>query len=140
MVKSITVGITDELSAEMDHYNEVNWSAVARDCIQFYINRRKSSSIEAALLKVKTKQEEEFQKGFEYFLKNIDKYSLHDIEVMEKTQMEENTVREQGRFFASLIFHEESDQNFVDDLSSSFLRGFHASVKEIAEKSRAKHE
>jgi hypothetical protein len=66
MAKNLTLALPDELYAEMEKLKEVNWSQVARNSIQQYLERRKKPELQEILLKLDAEKGEEYVKGVEF--------------------------------------------------------------------------
>ncbi|CAG0996689.1 hypothetical protein FLAV_02650 [Flavobacteriales bacterium] len=152
MTKNITVGIPDELAKRMDELSEVNWSAITRDCIEQYIKQRKADNLEAIIAKVKEKRGQEFKKGYEFILKNIDGLELPGLEkIASPDQDKEKHACGLYKIFyhaplptrtliKKLITYTEDQYGDVTDIefiiSSEFLKGMQEAAKEIVEKSK----
>lgn len=80
MVRNITVGISDELVARMDTLNEVNWSAVTRNCIENYIKLRSAEGLESAISTVRSMRDKDFANGYSYVVKNSEKFTLGGLQ------------------------------------------------------------
>jgi hypothetical protein len=66
MPKNITIAIPDELAEKVNQYPEVNWSQVARNCIETYIRRRQSPDTTELMDQLDSEKTEEYRKGREY--------------------------------------------------------------------------
>jgi hypothetical protein len=148
MTKNITVGIPDELSKRMDELTEVNWSAVTRDCIEQYIKQRTAGNLEPIIAKVKQKRGEEFKKGYEFIIKNVD-----DLELPELEEIAHLDADRAERLYDILRSRPFPNQMLIEKLftitkdfvigtivgfivSSEFLKGMQDAAKEIIEKSK----
>jgi Arc/MetJ-type ribon-helix-helix transcriptional regulator len=152
MTKNITVGIPDELAKRMDELTEVNWSAVTRDCIEQYLKQRTAENLEKIIAKVKQKRSNDFKKGYEFVLKNIDNFELPELEEIAwpDQDKEKYAVRLYQLFIQrrlatrtlikTLLRYTEDEYGDVTDIkfiiSSEFLKGMHEAAKEIVEKSK----
>ena len=63
MTKNITLSMPDEMAKEMEKMSEVNWSAVARKCIERYIERRRNPDISSLLEELQRQQGEDYVNG-----------------------------------------------------------------------------
>lgn len=63
MTKNITLSISDRLGKKMNEMPEVNWSAVARGCIERYVENRRNPDISPLLEKLQKQKSEEYVKG-----------------------------------------------------------------------------
>ncbi|SNQ59418.1 conserved hypothetical protein [Candidatus Methanoperedens nitroreducens] len=152
MTRNITVGISDELLKRMDELTDVNWSAVTRDCIEQYIKQRTVGNLEPIIAKVKQKRGEEFKKGYEFVIKNVENLGLPELE--EIAYPDEDKEKYSVRLY-HLLYHrplqtrmlieklltltenefgEVTDVKFI--VSSEFLKGMQEAAKEIVEKSK----
>lgn len=151
MTRNITVGISDELLKRMDELKDVNWSAVTRDCIEQYIKQRTVGDLEPIIAKVKQKRGEEFKKGYEFVIKNVNHFGLPELE--EIANPDEDSEKYASRLYR-LLHHQpfqarmsiqkrllsytedqfgESEIKFI--VSSLFRKGMQEAAKEIIEKS-----
>ena len=137
MVKNITVGISNELSESMELFNEVNWSAITRDCIEQYIKQRTSEGFENAIAQIKSKKSNEFKAGFEFLLRKIEKIDLGVLEYI--AYFESRDPIDQDNFYDYLeSLRDELEPGFdIMDIkiSSDFRNGMRASAKEILKRS-----
>jgi len=62
MVKNLTLSIPDELAEKISSFQEVNWSAVARRCIERYVEARLTPELSGLMEKLRE------EKGQEYIL------------------------------------------------------------------------
>ena len=148
MTKNITVGISDELSKRMDELTEVNWSAVTRECIEQYIKQRTAGDLEQIIAKVKQKRGEEFKKGYEFIIRNVDNLELPELE--EIAHLDANRA---ARLYDILSNRPNPNNMLIEKLftitkelvigtiiefivSSEFLKGMQEAAKEIIEKSK----
>ncbi len=148
MTKNITVGIPDELSKRMDELTEVNWSAVTRDCIEQYIKQRTAENLEKIIAKVKQKRSNDFKKGYEFVIKNVDELELPELE--EIAHLDANRAERLYYIVHSRPVPNEMLINNLFDItrdpvigtiiefivSSEFLKGMQEAAKEIVEKSK----
>ncbi|AFV22392.1 hypothetical protein Mpsy_0179 [Methanolobus psychrophilus R15] len=138
MVKNITVGISEELSAKMDEFREVNWSAVTRICIENYINQRSSNKLEAAVEAVQSKKSLEFKKGFDFFINRIEKIDFSDLEYI--ANFEPTKPYEQEDFLDYLRRFADEIEPFMEEkgikINSEFIRGMWSAAEEIIKKTR----
>lgn len=152
MTKNITVGIPDELAKRMDELTEVNWSAVTRDCIEQYIKQRKAENLEKIIEKVKQKRGNDFKKGYEFIVTNIERLGLPELEeivypdeekhadrLYEFLSLSRNTATRM--LLRQLIgYTEDEETGEVSDIhfivSSDFIEGMREAAKEIYEKSK----
>ncbi|HVP17250.1 MAG TPA: hypothetical protein VMT42_07775 [candidate division Zixibacteria bacterium] len=63
MAKNITLALPDVLANQMEKMPEVNWSAVAKTCIQQYIELRKNPDMSSLLEKLVKQKGEEYVNG-----------------------------------------------------------------------------
>ncbi|NPE28189.1 hypothetical protein HNV12_09505 [Methanococcoides sp. SA1] len=135
MVKNITVGISDELSNRMDEFKEVNWSAITRVCIEQYIIQRSSNQFETAIAEVQSKKSLEFKKGFNFFLNNIKRIDLSDLEYI--ADFEPTDPYEQDDLLTHLIeIAREINPTLEGPINTQFLYGMRSSAKEVLKRSR----
>lgn len=138
MVKNITIGISDELAKKMEEFNEVNWSAVARACIEKYITQRHSDYFEKAIAEVQSKKDIEFKKGFDFFLHRIERIDFNDLEYI--ADFKPTDPDDIECFDAYLIRLANEIEPFLDELkikiNSQFLYGMQSSAREIIKRSR----
>jgi predicted transcriptional regulator len=147
MTKNITVGIPDELSKRMDELTDVNWSAVTRECIEQYIKQRTAGDLEPIIAKVKQKRGDEFKKGYEFVIRNIDTLELPELE--EIAHLDANRAE---RLYYIVHSRPVPNEMLIENLfditrdpvmgtiiefivSSEFLKGMQEAAKEIIEKS-----
>ena len=64
MTKNMTLTIPDEIIEKMNKLTEVNWSAVARDAIEKYIEARKEPEIAPILERLTEEKNKQYAKGF----------------------------------------------------------------------------
>lgn len=151
MTKNITVGIPDELAKRMDELSEVNWSAITRDCIEQYIKQRKADNLESIIAKVKEKRGQEFKKGYEFILKNIEGLELPGLEKIASPDQDKEKYAwglytlfykaplPTRTLIDKLVTHTEDQFGNVDIefiISSEFLKGMQEAAKELVEKSK----
>ena len=150
MTKNITVGIPDDLAKRMDELTEVNWSAVTRDCIEQYIKQRTAENLEKIIAKVKQKRSNDFKKGYEFIVTNIERLGLPELEEIVYPDEEKHVERLyefllQNRAVRILLrqligFTEDEETGEVSDIhfivSSDFIEGMREAAKEIYEKSK----
>ena len=148
MTKNITVGISDELSKRMDELTDVNWSAVTRECIEQYIKQRTAGDLDQVIEKVKQKRGEEFKKGYEFIIKNINLLGLPELTEIAYPDEEKHPERlyeffrrnRASRLFGQTLLSNEEDENgkmyifFI--VSDDFQKGMKEAAEEILEKSR----
>lgn len=138
MTKNITIGISDELAKKMEEFNEVNWSAVARACIEKYISQRHSDYFEKAIAEVQSKKDIEFKKGFDFFLDRIEKIDFNDLEYI--AGFEPTDPDDVECFDAYLRRLADEIEPFLYELkikiNSQFLYGMESSAKEIVKRAR----
>lgn len=65
MPKNLTLAVPDELSEKMDQLKEVNWSAVARQAIEEYVERRQEPDLTPLLERLSKQKNEQYKKGLE---------------------------------------------------------------------------
>lgn len=147
MTKNITVGIPDEISKRMDELTDVNWSAVTRECIEQYIKQRTAGDLEPIIAKVKQKRGEEFKKGYEFVIRNIDNLELPELE--EIAHLDANSP---SRLYYIVHSRPVPNEMLIENLfditrdpvmgkiiefivSSEFLKGMQEAAKEIITKS-----
>ncbi|MDE1845404.1 MAG: hypothetical protein KGI10_08775 [Thaumarchaeota archaeon] len=63
MTKNITLSIPDEIFLKMGKLQEVNWSAVAREAIEAYIERRDSPDLEPIIERLTKEKSKEYTAG-----------------------------------------------------------------------------
>lgn len=138
MVKNITVGISDELSAKMDEFKEVNWSAITRICIENYIKQRSSDKLEAAIASVQSKKGLEFKKGFDFFIDKIEIIDFNDLEYI--ANFEPTDPEEYENFLNYLIELADETEPWMEEkgikINSQFISGMWSAAKEIIKRSR----
>jgi len=138
MVKNITVGISDELSAKMDEFKEVNWSAITRICIENYIKQRSSNKFEAAIASIQSKKSLEFKKGFDFFIDRIEIIDFNDLEYIATFEPTDPDEREIFLNYLSEFANE--IESLMEDrgikINSQFLSGMCSAAKEIIKRSR----
>ncbi len=147
MVKNITVGISDELSKRMDELKDVNWSAVTRECIEQYIKQRTAGYLDQIIGKVKQKRGEEFKKGYEFIIKNINLLGLSELTEIAYPDEEKHPERLYEFFRRNpasrmlgqkLLSYEEDEKGmyifFI--VSDDFQKGLKEAAEEILNKSR----
>lgn len=148
MAKNITVGISDELSKRMDELKDVNWSAVARDCIEQYLRQRTAGNLESIIAKVKQKRGQEFKNGYEFVIKNVDYLELPELEEIanphangaERLYYIVHSRPVPNKMLIENLFDITRDPvigtiiGFI--VSSEFLKGMQEAAKEIIEKSK----
>jgi len=148
MTKNITVGIPDDLAKRMDELTEVNWSAVTRDCIEQYIKQRTAENLEKIIAKVKQKRSNDFKKGYEFVIKNVDELELPELE--EIAHLDANRAERLYYIVHSRPVPNEMLINNLFDItrypeigtkiefivSSEFQKGMQEAAKEIVEKSK----
>lgn len=133
MVKNITVGISEELSAKMDEFKEVNWSAITRICIENYINKRSSNKIEAAVAAIQSKKSVEFKKGFDFFIERIEFMDYSDIEYIVDYEITDPYDQESFYMFLRNLANEVEPlmEERGIKINSQFLIGMHSAAEEV---------
>lgn len=138
MVKNITVGISDELSAKMDEFKEVNWSAITRICIENYINQRSSNKFEAAFASVQFKKSLEFKKGFDFFIDRIEVIDFNDLEYI--VNFKPTDPYDHENFLDYLSEFANEIEPLMEErgikINSEFLRGMCSAAEEIIKRLR----
>ncbi len=103
----------------MDKLNDVNWSAVTRECIEQYIKQRTSGDLDQIIEKVKQKRGEEFKKGYEFIIKNINLLGLPELTEIAYPDEEKHPERlyeffrqnRSSRLFGQKLLSYEEDEN-----------------------------
>ena len=164
MTRNITVGISDELIERMDTLNEVNWSAVTRNCIENYIKQRSAEGLESAISKVRSMREKDFTNGYSYIVKNNHKFTsgglqeFHDGKwSLKKFENREITCQEEAEeefdydrfekiflstrpdlrslgFLVDVQVSEDETESLVT-ISRDFIRGMMEAANELFQKS-----
>ena len=98
MPKNITLSIPDDLSAQMDALAEVNWSAVARQSIEDYVNRRKDPEMGPLIEKLKKEKDSEYRDGIAKIVESFQNKSYDTVEIIvEKFNERSKIVKRQLR-------------------------------------------
>jgi len=63
MAKNITLSIPDELAEKISQFPEVNWSSVARGCIENYVETRSKPDLTELLEQLKDEKGQEYARG-----------------------------------------------------------------------------
>ncbi len=131
MTRNITVGISDELIERMNTLTDVNWSAVTRDCIEQYIKQRTSEGLEIAISKVRSKRSTVFASGFEFLIKNIDKFDISTLEKIVEWQSADNAD------LVALIHELEPGFEALGiKITLDFKNGMRSAARELLERSK----
>ena len=70
--KNLTLYIPADLAEQMDGFTEVNWSKIARDAIEIYIQDRIQTSVPSSVLnKLRKEKGKEFADGKKFALEEI---------------------------------------------------------------------
>ncbi len=63
VAKNITISVSDDIASQMDALQDVNWSAVAKNCIKRYIELRQKPDLSILLSKLEKEKGEEYVRG-----------------------------------------------------------------------------
>jgi hypothetical protein len=63
MVKNITLSLSQDLADQMDALPEVNWSQVARTCIQHYLTQRRNPDLTPLLNQLRKEKGDDYMSG-----------------------------------------------------------------------------
>jgi hypothetical protein len=63
VVKNITLSLSQDLANQMATFPEVNWSQVARTCIQRYLTQRRNSDLTPLLNQLRKEKGQDYVKG-----------------------------------------------------------------------------
>lgn len=92
MGKNMTLSIPDEISERMEELSEVNWSAVARNAFEEYLDIRKDPEISGIIERLTKEKNDQYARGFAAaskiakklsFEKFIDIFSVCDERIAE---------------------------------------------------------
>ena len=92
MAKNRTLSLPEELSERMENLSEVNWSEVARNAFEEYLNIRKDPEISGIIERLSKEKNDQYAKGFAAaskiakklsFEKFIDIFSVYDERIAE---------------------------------------------------------
>jgi len=143
MTKNITLSIPDRIGKEMEKMPEINWSAVARKCIEQYIERRKNPDVSSLLEKLQRQQGEEYVKGRRKAEEIADRLGYSELNLLMRKYQEEvddtNVRAMQGpeEPWDHLPSRNDIMQNLlvgkgiIKEASDEFLRGIRERLREI---------
>ena len=80
MPRNLTISIPDGLNEKMSQLTDVNWSAVCKECISKYVNRRLNPNIEAIIARMKKEKDEVYSSGYLEATNWINQTSFEKVE------------------------------------------------------------
>lgn len=145
MPKNITLSVSEEIGNEMEKMPEVNWSAVARACIQQYIEMRRNPDISVLLSELKRQRGEEYLEGrrkAEEIAKILGYRRLNLLlkkygqKILEVEEMESAGGPQYGEYLPSpneFIEQLLIEHGLIKEASDEFLKGMRERLLEIKE-------
>lgn len=143
MSKNITISIPSKLAKRLEEFPEVNWSQVARNCIQNYLIQRQNPDISGLLNDLIEQKGREHVEGRKYAETLIKQMGYKDFDIFMATFREKNRAEQERTYegpqgpFDHVLSSEEILQNMLkikeleSDASSSFLSGLLERFKEV---------
>lgn len=143
MTKNITLSMPDEMAKEMEKMPEVNWSAVARKCIERYMERRQNPDISSLLEELQRQQGEDYVKGRRKAEQIANALGYRGVNMLLRKyhkQVREVDARsflgpvEPGECIPSrneIIEKLLAEKGIIKDASDEFLRGVRERLQEI---------
>jgi hypothetical protein len=144
MTKTITVGVPDDLGKRMEKLNEVNWSAVTRDCIEQYVVGREKPELKDILEKLRKEKGDEYAKGVKAAKERAKSVSYAQLEpawmsFVRRLGSEQEKAIKRGGANSDVddikLFEEEFREigRFVSPVgnTSEYLQGYKDTIQEI---------
>ncbi len=147
MAKNLTISFPDELYEKMSKFNDVNWSAVARNAIEDYLERRTEPDLEPILEKLTKEKGDEYSKGVKkateiYKKENYAKLDELFSEYYKRCENNDHAVEVQGESGLSRddilleVLKSKRFLNVVAHFTGEFKRGLYESLMRFKKASK----
>ena len=144
MTKNITLSLPDDLAENISKFPEVNWSSVARKCIENYIENRSKPDLTYLLEKLNEEKGQEYVRGRKFGTSIAEKLGYKNLSELvreySKEREEWDAIRFQGAIGPFDKYEDETDTiekvslkkvPEIKGSSEAFLKGFREVILEI---------